>query len=78
MELRICVAVIIHYQLVKGRKPFFSFSEVYVPFTASWCSNASKELPSCIDYMLRETFNWFHKSPLLKEAHLELSKLIND
>ena len=35
-------------------------------------------MPSCVDYLLRETFNWFHRSVLQKLAYLELYKLIND
>lgn len=42
------------------------------------CSHASEELPSCIDHMLRETYNWFHRSALRKEAYMEIYKLIND
>ena len=42
------------------------------------CSNASEEMPSCVDYLLRETFNWFHRSALRKSAYLEIYKLIND
>lgn len=42
------------------------------------CSHASEELPSNIDYMLRETYNWFHRSALRREAYLDIYKLIND
>ena len=42
------------------------------------CCHASEELPSHIDYMLRETYNWFHRSALRREAYLEIYKLIND
>lgn len=42
------------------------------------CSHASDELPSCIDHMLRESYNWFHRSALRKEAYMEIYKLIND
>ena len=35
-------------------------------------------MPSSVDYLLREIFNWFHRSALRKLAYLELYKLIND
>ena len=35
-------------------------------------------MPSCVDYLLRKTFNWYHRSALQKLAYLELYKLIND
>nr|XP_042909175.1 uncharacterized protein LOC122271550 [Parasteatoda tepidariorum] len=42
------------------------------------CSHASEELPSNIDYLLRETYNWFHRSALRCDSYMELFKLIND
>ena len=30
------------------------------------CCNANKEMLSCLEYMLRETFDWFHRSALIK------------
>ena len=30
------------------------------------CCNANKEMLSCLEYMLRETFDWFHRSALTK------------
>lgn len=42
------------------------------------CSHAADELPSNINYLLRETYNWFHRSALRCETYMELYKLIND
>ena len=42
------------------------------------CSNASEELPSNLDYMLRQTFNWFHRSAIRRQSYMDLFKLIND
>ena len=30
------------------------------------CCNANKEMFSCLEYMLRETFDWFYRSALIK------------
>ena len=30
------------------------------------CCNANKEMLSCLEYVLRETFDWFHRSTLIK------------
>ncbi|CAD6216933.1 GSCOCG00011369001-RA-CDS [Cotesia congregata] len=42
------------------------------------CSHASEELPSNIDYMLRETFNWFKRSALQRKKYLDIYNTIND
>lgn len=42
------------------------------------CSHASEELPSNIDFMLRETFNWFKRSALRRKKYLEIYNTIND
>lgn len=42
------------------------------------CSHASEKMPSNIDYMLRETYNWFHRSAIRREAYLDIYKLLND
>lgn len=42
------------------------------------CSHASEELPSNIDYMLRETFNWFKRSALRRKQYLYIYNLVND
>ena len=36
------------------------------------CSHASEELPSNIDYLIRETYNWFHRSALRRESYLKI------
>ena len=38
--------------------------------------NANEEMPSCLDYMLRETFDCFHKSALRKQKYMD--QMIND
>ena len=30
------------------------------------CCNANEEMLSCLEYMLRETFDWFYRSALIK------------
>ena len=30
------------------------------------CCSANKEMLSCLEYMLKETFDWFHRSALTK------------
>ena len=42
------------------------------------CSHASDTLPSNIDFMIRETHNWFHRSALRRESYLEVHRTIND
>ncbi|XP_068225554.1 uncharacterized protein [Palaemon carinicauda] len=42
------------------------------------CSHASEEMPSCIDYILRETYNWFHRSALRREDYMKIYKPIHD
>lgn len=42
------------------------------------CCHAFEEIPSNIDYMLRETHNWFHRSALRRESYMNIYKLIND
>ncbi|XP_053595333.1 zinc finger protein 862-like [Microplitis demolitor] len=42
------------------------------------CSHASEELPSNVDYMLRETFNWFKRSALRKKKYLDIYNTLND
>lgn len=42
------------------------------------CSHASEELPSNLDYMLRETYNWFNRSALRRKSYSDIYKIIND
>ncbi|CAG5103821.1 Protein of unknown function, partial [Cotesia congregata] len=42
------------------------------------CSHASEELPSNIDYMLRETFNWFKRLALRRKKYLDIYNTISD
>lgn len=42
-------------------------------------SDASEELPSNLDYMLRETYNWFHRSASRwKSYSSDIYKVVND
>ena len=34
------------------------------------CCNANKEMLSCLEYRLRQTFDWFHRSTLIKTKDL--------
>ncbi|KAH0535076.1 hypothetical protein KQX54_013043 [Cotesia glomerata] len=42
------------------------------------CFHASEELPSNIDYMLREIFKWFKRSALRRKKYLHVYNTIND
>ena len=42
------------------------------------CSHASEELPSTVEYLLRETFCWFSRSSLRQQSYMDMYKLISN
>lgn len=66
------------YTLMKKDIPELILVKCVCHSLHSVCSHASEELPSNIDYMLRETYNWFHRSALRRESYMDIYKLIYD
>lgn len=66
------------YQLMKQDIPNLILMKCTCHSLHLACSHASDEMPSNIDYMLRETYNWFHRSALRREDYMKIHRLIND
>ncbi|CAH0403832.1 unnamed protein product [Chilo suppressalis] len=75
MELVIFVAL---FTLLKADLPHLQLLKCVCHSLSLCASKACTELPSCLEYLLRETRNWFAHSPLRMKVYQNLFETIND
>lgn len=66
------------FTLLKADLPHLQLLKCVCHSLSLCVSKACTELPSCLEYLLRETRNWFAHSPLRMKVYQNLFETIND